>query len=167
VKPGLTVEIGEKAPDFTVVDRDGNSWQLAELHEKAKLKQPGIVVLTFWCSYCQSCRHVEGDLDALSREYAGRVAVFGLDASAGETPEAVREALESQSLTIPVLLDPEGKTADIFGTEVTTTTVVLDADGVLRYCGQFAEGEHAYARDAVEDLLAGPQVRVGETPLRG
>lgn len=167
VKPGVTVGIGQEAPDFTVVDLDGNSWQLSELHRKAKLEEPGIVVLTFWCSFCESCRHVEGDLDSLSREYSGRVAVFGLDASSGETPEAVREVLESHDLSIPVLLDSEGKTADIFGTEVTTTTVVLDAQGVLRYCGQFAEGEHAYARDAVEDLLAGRPVRVSETPLRG
>src|SRR5688572_21694921 len=65
VKPGLTIEIGQKAPDFTVVDLDGNSWRLSELHRKASLEQPGIVVLTFWCSFCGSCRHVERDLDAL------------------------------------------------------------------------------------------------------
>jgi peroxiredoxin len=167
VKPGLTIEMGQRAPDFTVIDLDGKSWQLSQLHRKAGLEQPGIIVLTFWCSFCGSCRHVERDLDALAHEYSGRVAVFGLDASAGETSEAVSKFLEAQGLTVPILLDPAGTTADIFGTELTTTTVVLDAEGMLRYCGQLTEGHHAYARDAVEDLLAGRQVRLSETPLRG
>jgi peroxiredoxin len=167
MKPGVTVQIGQKAPDITLVDLDGKSWQLSELHRKANLEQPGIVVLTFWCSFCNSCRYVEGDLDALAREYSGRVAVFGLDASAGETSEAVSTFLKAEGLTMPVLLDAEGTTADVFGTEVTTTTVVLDAEGVLRYCGQLADGQKTFARDAVEDLLAGREVRVSETPLRG
>ena len=59
--------------------------------------------------------------------------------------------------------------------------VVLDAEGVLRYCGQFSAGAshgrrhgsdshgdpQAYARDAVEDLLAGREVRVPMTDQRG
>jgi hypothetical protein len=50
--------------------------------------------------------------------------------------------LQAKGLTMPVLLDAEGTTADIFGTEMTTTTVVLDAEGMLRYCGQFSDGQH-------------------------
>jgi hypothetical protein len=51
---------------------------------------------------------------------------------------------------------------------VTTTTVVIDGDGVLRYCGQFKEGDkHAFAEDALRAVLAGKEVAVKTTLHQG
>lgn len=82
-------------------------------------KVPGLV-LTFWCSFCHSCRHVEEDLDQLAKEYKGKAAVFALDASAGETAEAVAQFAREKGLTLPILLNSDGSVADLFGTKVTT-----------------------------------------------
>jgi thiol-disulfide isomerase/thioredoxin len=127
----------------------------------------GVVVLSFWCSTCSSCRRVEHHLDKLARDYAGRAAVIALDANAGETAEGVAAFAKEEGLALPIVLDPSGRTADVFGTEVTTTTVVIDGGGLLRYCGRFSQGQRAYAEEALKAVLAGREVAVKTTPHDG
>ena len=166
-EPTNGIAVGDKVPDFTVTDLDGKTWKLSELHRKAGLKNRTAVVLTFWCSFCHSCRHVEGHLDQLAKEYKGKAAIFALDASAGETAEAVAEFAKEKGLTVPILLNPDGSAADLFGTKVTTTTIAIDGDGVLRYCGQFGHGKQRPAEDALSSVLAGRDVQVKTAPHRG
>ena len=131
------IAIGEKVPNFSFVNSDdGKTYKLSDLQKDVN-NSSGVVVLTFWCSFCGSCRHVEHSLDKLASTYKGRVAVVALDASAGESIEGIREFKREKELKLPVVLDATGHTADLLGTTVTTTTVVIDAKGVLRYRGQF------------------------------
>ena len=162
----LTIAIGDKVPDFEVVI-DGKTWKLSELREDAAVTEDGTLVLTFWCSFCHSCRHVEQHLDELAKQYQGKVGVIALDVSFGETAEGVAEFASKKGLTLPIALDSDGTAADIFGTRVTTTTVVIDGDGVLRYCGQFGDKENAFAQDALEEVLGGEEVTVKKTRHKG
>src|SRR5206468_20138 len=142
----------------------GRVVKLSELQKDRKRTPQGVVVLSFWCSTCPSCRRVEPHLDKLAKDYQGRALVLAIDANAGETPEAVRAVARKNGLTLPILLNPDGRVADIFGTAVTTTTVVIDGSGVVRYCGRFHEGdEHTYAEDALRAVLAGQEVAVKTT----
>lgn len=156
------VAVGEKVPDFSVRTLDGQAVKLGELRKDPKRTKTGVVVLSFWCSTCGSCRRVEPQLDKLARDYQGQAAVIALDANAGEAAEKVVAFAKEKGLTLPIVLDPGGATADVFGTEVTTTTVVIDADGVLRYCGRFAQAE-----EALKAVLAGKEVAVKTTPHDG
>jgi thiol-disulfide isomerase/thioredoxin len=167
-KPDLQgLAIGEKVPDFTVTLLNGKTSKLSELQNDPKLSKSGVIVLTFWCSFCHSCRHVEQDLDQLAKNYEGQVAVIALDASAGETAKDVAEFAKRKGLTLPIVLDPGGKSADIFGNKVTTTSIVIDSHGVLRYRGQFGHGTDSFAANALKAVLAGQEVSVKETPLKG
>ena len=161
VKP---VAVGEKVPEFSVTDLAGKTRTLAELRKSAP---SGVVSLTFWCSFCPSCRHMEKGLDQFARRYRGKAAVAALDASAGETPERVKAFAKEKGLSVPILIDAAGRTADLFGVGVTTTTVIIDADGVLRYRGQFAHGQETYAEGALKAVLTGERVPREETALRG
>src|SRR5262249_49841770 len=153
------VAVGEKVPDFSLRDLDGRAVKFSELQKDAKRVTKGALVLSFWCSTCSSCRHVEPHLDKLAKDYQGQALVLALDANAGQTPEHVSAFAKEKGLSLPIFLNADGRAADIFGTEVTTTTVVIDGDGVLRYCGRFREGDrHAYAEDAVKAVLAGKEV---------
>ena len=160
------IAIGEKVPDFEVTV-NGKKWKLSELQQKADMTKDGTLVLTFWCSFCHSCRHVEHQLDKLAKQYQGKAGVIALDASDGETTEGVAEFAEERGLTLPIALDSSGAAADIFGVRVTTTTVVIDGHGVLRYRGQFGDRKHAFAEDALKAVLAGEEVRVKKTPHKG
>ncbi|MBI2479392.1 MAG: hypothetical protein HYV60_12395 [Planctomycetia bacterium] len=77
------------------------------------------------------------------------------------------EFAKQRELALPIALDANGAAADIFGTRVTTTTVVIDKSGVLRYRGQFEDGQHAFAQDALRAVLAGEDVPVQETRQKG
>jgi peroxiredoxin/YHS domain-containing protein len=164
VRAAAGLAIGQKVPEFSVTDVRGKTWTLSDLQKSAP---SGVVSLTFWCSFCHSCRHVEGRLDQFARTHRGKAAVVAVDASAGETAERVAAFAKEKGLTLPILLDAAGKTADLFGVSVTTTTVVIDRAGVLRYRGQFAGGRQAFAGEALQAVLAGKPVPQQETPLRG
>jgi RNA polymerase sigma-70 factor (ECF subfamily) len=159
----VRVRVGDKVPNFTVQDLDGKAVKLSDLQNDAKRTKKRVVVLSFWCSFCPSCRRVEHGLNKLAKDYEGRALVVALDASAGESAKKVGDTAKKEHLTLPIVLDPNGHTADIFGTEATTTTVVIDGDGVLRYCGRFNDGPRAYAADAVKAVLAGKEVEVQTT----
>ena len=110
---------------------------------------------------------MEADLDKLATTYKGRVGVIALDASAGETAEAVAKFAAKKKLSIPIALDSRAATADLFGVRTTTTTVVIDSKRVLRYRGRFSDDEHAYAENAIVAVLAGSDVVVKQTAHRG
>jgi thiol-disulfide isomerase/thioredoxin len=160
------VAIGERVPDFEMTI-DGKTWKLSELQKNKALTEDGTLVLTFWCSFCHSCRHVEDRLDTLAKQYKQKVGVIALDASAGETTEGVAEFAAKKGLTVPIALDASGTSADIFGTRVTTTTVIIDKNGVLQYRGQFADRQHPFAEDALRAVLAGKDVAQQETRQKG
>ncbi len=163
-----SVPVGKKVPDFALRDLDGRTVKLSELQKDSQRTPKGVVLLSFWCSTCSSCRRVEHHLDKLAKDYQGQALVLALDANAGETTEDVRAFAKKIGLTLPIFLNPDGRAADIFGTEVTTTTVLIDGDGVLRYCGRFRDGDrHAYAEDALKAVLAGKEVAVKTTPQDG
>lgn len=165
--PSGAVKVGDKAPDFAVRTLDGKVVRLSELQKDKRRTKNGVVVLSFWCSTCHSCRHVEKELAKLHEDYKGQAAVMALDANADESADDVVAFLKKQALVLPVVLDPSGHTADLFGTERTTTTVVIDGHGVLRYCGQFAHGGSASAENALKAVLAGQEIAVTTTPHRG
>lgn len=160
------ITLGGKVTAFSATDLAGKPLALAELQRGADGK-PLPIVLTFWCSFCHSCRHVEHDLDKLAAEYRGKANVYALDSSAGETAEFVQEAAKKAGLKLPILLDADGKAADLFGATKTTTTVVLDVHGRIVYVGRFADKEHAYAQQALDDLLAGRAIKTVHTTPKG
>jgi peroxiredoxin len=164
--PGA-VQVGNKVPDFSVQTLDGKSLKLTELQKDQRQTKKGVVVLSFWCSTCHSCRDVEHLLAKLRTEYEGEVAVFALDANANESGDRVAAFLKKRGLALPVVLDPSGNTADLFGVQRTTTTVVIDGDGVLRYCGQFKQKAGGSAEEALKAVLTGQEVAVKTTPHYG
>jgi peroxiredoxin len=166
-KREAAVTVGNKVPDFSVRTLDDKSVKLSELQKDQKRTKTGVVVLSFWCSTCPSCRREEHQLDKLAKDYEGRAAVIALGANAGETGKKVAAFAKEKGLTLPIVLDPDGRTPDLFGNDVTTTTVVIDGDGVLRYFGRFREGDRAYAEEALKAVLAGKEVDVKTTTPAG
>ena len=166
-QPAKPVGIGDTVPDFTVTALNGKQYKLSDLQKNEKLTSNGVTVFTFWCSFCESCRHVERPLNLLANKYKGKALVVAIDSSFGETAEEVGAFMKDKRLTMPLALDPNGDVADIFGAKMTTTTVVIDGQGKLRYFGQFAHGREALAEQALQAILAGREVRTAHTRQRG
>ena len=74
----------------------------------------------------------------------------------------------------PILIDPKARLADALGAEYATYSVIVDAQGRVRYRGGFdsdkthmRESAAQYVRDALDDLLAGRPPRVAEAKTLG
>lgn len=153
---------GEEVQDFAVTSMAGGAFRLGSLRRTADTAGK-IVVLTFWCTTCHSCRDVERDFDAKAKEYAAKgVHFLMVDSNYRDTVDRVNQFLEVSRLGFTVLMDPEGEVARYFGATLTTTTAVVDVDGRLRYYGGFAGAE-----DAVRSLIAGAPVAAPESPADG
>jgi peroxiredoxin len=165
--PQSKVKVGDRVPDFSVRTLDDKSLKLSELQKAGSRTGNGVVVLSFWCTTCFSCRNVEEQLAKLAKDYEGRAAVFALAANARETGGSVAAFLKKNELALPVVLDRSGHTADLFGVNMTTTTVVIDGNGVLRYCGQFQQKDGGSVEEALKAVLAGKEVAIKTTPHLG
>lgn len=164
--PRKPLDVGDRAAAISASNLAGKRLALAELQRGPDGKKLP-VVLTFWCSFCHSCRHMEKDLDKLAAEYRGKANVYAVDSSAGETAEVVQEAAKKTGLTLPILLDADGKAADLFGATKTTTTAVLDIEGRVVYLGRFADGEQKFVQQALDAVLAGTAVKTAHTTPKG
>lgn len=155
--------VGEPVPNFTLTNPfSGEGRSLQQLAPGKPL------VLVVWCSTCPSCRAVEGEIDRLARDYAGRAVVVALDANQPESTEDIRAALRHKSLSFPVWLDRQGKVVGHYKIGATTSTLVIDSQGRLRYLGRFGGAEEGWlGRKALEQMLAGDEVSPSSTPLRG
>ena len=161
------LSVGQRIPDFSMKTLQGKTIKLSQLAADKKQNSSGITVLTFWCSFCGSCRRVERPLSELAQKYRGKVAIMAIDSSVGENGKEVAAFLKEHRLTMPVMMDPRGHVADLFGAKMTTTTVVIDAQGTLQYFGQFKQGDMKLAEEAVQSVLTGQKPRHSKTTERG
>ena len=110
-----------------------------------------------------------GDLPVASTDayFLPKATVVGIDANAADTAAKVEEFIQARKFSVPVLLDANGKAADLFGVRLTTTTVVIDKAGVLRYWGQFGGEDSPYVENALRAVLDGKDVTARETSASG
>lgn len=89
-----------------------------------------VVVLNFWASWCEVCRHEAPALEAFAQRYAGRVTVLGVD---WREPQATIDAyLRQYGVTYPNLRDATGRVARAYGLTGVPETWFIDAQGVAR-----------------------------------
>lgn len=127
-----TATIGEPAPDFTLVDAEGNEHSLSDYRGKP-------VVLEWTnpeCPYVQ--RHYEAETMSQLHELIGgkeKVAWLAIDSTHDHTPERSKEWKDKHEIDRPILQDNEGNVGKMYGAKTTPHMFVVDKEGVLRYRG--------------------------------
>jgi peroxiredoxin len=127
--PGVHIlEIGQEAPRFVLQRIDGEDVAL-----ESTLQDNDLVLLSFWATWCPLCWIEMLELEKTYREHEVR-GLEGL-AVAVDDPENVQTYMELQSLSYPVVLDPDGIVAARYGVDALPTTILVGRDGtVLRTC---------------------------------
>jgi cytochrome c biogenesis protein CcmG/thiol:disulfide interchange protein DsbE len=124
-KAGIQLIKGEKqAPNLCLEDLRGKKWELK--HFKGK-----VVFLNFWATWCSPCKEEMPSMEELYKQFKDKDFVFlaiSVD-YAGVKP--VKEYIEKNRYTFPVLIDPKGKTLDLFGVRGIPTTFLIDQKGGL------------------------------------
>ena len=123
----LTRSVHQPAPDVAFATLDGHPLRLSDL-------RGNVVVLNFWGVWCGPCVQEMPELEAFAADARGRrVRVLAVNSGiGGETQDAIRRFLSLHHLAIPVALDA-GRTAyRAFGVRALPTTILIDANGVIR-----------------------------------
>ncbi len=162
------MQIGERAPAFSLLDASGVQHALDDYKGK-------IVVLEFWSFKCAVSLAYEDRMSALKAKYRSRGVVFlAVDSNKNESQIEVRRNAENLNLSIPVLLDLDGRLADSLGATHTPSLVIFDGSGLVRYRGAIdnnrltgEKGRIPYAEETLDALIAGKAVPQSETKVFG
>jgi len=86
------------------------------------------VLVHFWAAWCPVCRLEQNSINALARDAA--VITVAMQSGASGT---VEQYLRNESLSFPVLNDPEGMIATQWGVHAVPASFIVDGSGQIRY----------------------------------
>ncbi|UCF29331.1 MAG: redoxin domain-containing protein [Chloroflexota bacterium] len=126
--PGVNLpesaSIGSRAPEFELVDLDGQTMKLSEMRGK-------IVVINFWATWCEPCKVEMPFFEKLHQKELENLEILGINFD--EPPLQVEQFVEDYDLHFTILLDPGGKVQQVYRVRGYPTTLIVDGDGIIRY----------------------------------
>ncbi len=146
---GLTGPAYEASPwvgpvgAFSLVDTSGKTWRPADIAGRA-------VMINFWASWCEPCRAEMPTLQQLADLY-GPEKLLVLAVNFKEPAARALQFAKTTGVTLPVLLDLDGKAARQWGVKVFPTTLMIDSRGRPR---QRVMGEVDWTSAAAEKMVA-------------
>jgi peroxiredoxin len=160
------LQIGQVAPDFSLLDVSGRKHSLGDFRGK-------VVILNFWSAECTWAKRTDEVLQQLLPTWGKQVILLTVASNVNEDREVILETAAERRLPY-LLLDEQAIIADLYGAQTTPHLFVIDPQGVLRYQGAFDDitfrrrtATQDYLRQAVEAVLAGKDPQPAETPAYG
>ena len=130
------LELGTKAPDFSLPDTDGTIVSLADFADRKAL------LVIFMCNHCPFVIHVREELAKLVRKYQAKgVGVVGISANdvanyPDDSPQNMAIEKKKVGYTFPYLYDESQEVAKAYRAACTPDFFVFDRDRRLFYRGQ-------------------------------
>jgi peroxiredoxin len=121
----VPVEGRPPAPDFTLKDLNGKSWQLSDFRG-----QP--LAINFWATWCPPCRQEMPSIVRGNR-WLKRFGARFITINMGDRPKMVKRFLQQSGIDIRVLMDTDGKVSADWGVSGLPVTFVVDPQGRLVY----------------------------------
>lgn len=144
-----STNVGDPMPPYSAKLLDGQPFDLAA-------EKGNVVLLNVWATWCGPCRYEIPELQKLHDAYGRRgFKVVGISVDEGD-PADVKQFTADQKMTYPVVLDPDGRIANVLQTMVLPTSVLLDRSGkiVWRQVGALPPGD-AKLTTAIAAALGG------------
>ena len=118
---GLVAPAISRAPDFNLLDADGNPVALSGFRGRW-------VLLNFWATWCEPCREEMSSMELLSRQFTGRgFAVLAVNQR--ENATLVKQFMQAYRLTFSALLDTTGRVAGYYRVYGIPASYLIDANG--------------------------------------
>ncbi len=121
------------APDFTVVDSDGNKHSLSDFKGKP-------AILNFWASWCGPCKSEMPDFEEIYKEYKEEIHFMFVNLTDGfqETQEKADSYIKEQGYTFPVYYDKMFEATRAYNTSSIPATYFIDEEGNIAAWAQGA-----------------------------
>ena len=118
----VVIAVGEPMPAYTAKLLDGSDYDVAS-------ERGNVVMINLWATWCGPCRYEIPELEKLHKDHAAaRFKVVGVSVDEGGD-QVVKDFVEEQKMTYPVVLDPEGRLATMLDTTILPTTILVDRQG--------------------------------------
>ncbi len=115
------VEIGMKAPDFTINNVNGNEVSLSDY-------QGTKVFLNFWASWCPPCKEEMPAIQKLNKNYDD---IKVITINSGENKDKVLNYMMENNFSFTTLLDKNGKVTTDYLIRGIPSTFVIDKEGII------------------------------------
>ena len=176
VKTASTMlELGRKAPDFSLPNVDGTTVSLSDFEDA-----PALVVV-FMCNHCPFVQHLAAELANFGGDCQAKgvavVAISSNDVSTHpeDSPEQMIHEVEGRGYTFAYLYDETQEVAKAYRAACTPDFYVFDKDQRLVYSGQFDDSRPdsgipvtgADLRSRVDAVLAGKPIPEPQKPSIG
>ncbi len=123
-----TVAVGQKAPDFTLNDPEGNPITLSEVY-----KNNAYTLLDFWAGWCGPCRVENPNVVAVYNDYKNKgFGVLGI--SLDRTKEEWVQAIADDGLTWQQVSDLSywnSAAANLYAVNSIPSNLILDREGII------------------------------------
>jgi peroxiredoxin len=117
---------GARAPEFRLPAPDGRQVSLSDLRGK-------VVMVHFWATWCPPCVEELPTLAKLHQDLKGAdFEMLAVSVDEGGA-DAVTAFMKKNGLDVPVLLDPDRSTAELYGTFKFPETYIVDREGIVRH----------------------------------
>ena len=168
--------LGTKAPDFDLPDVVSGR----KVSRQAAAGPQGLLAM-FLSRHCPFVKHVQEELAAIGREYAGRgIGIVAISANdpvshPEDSPEKLAEQARTVGFDFPYLFDESQDIARAYDAQCTPDFFLYDGQGRLVYRGQLDDsrpGNDAPVtgrdlRTALDALLSGTPIPVDQRPSIG
>lgn len=112
----------KKAPDFTVEDIYGKEVKLYSFKGK-------VILLIFWATWCGPCKKEMPSMEALYQQLKHQdFILLGISVDY-EKKETVKEFIEKNGFSFPILLDPKLRVYYLYEIGVIPTAILIDKQG--------------------------------------
>ncbi|KXG74159.1 TlpA disulfide reductase family protein [Thermotalea metallivorans] len=120
---------GDKAYDFTLMDREGNEIDLSDLKGK-------VVFINFWTTWCKFCLAEMPQIQEVYEMYKDKnVALLAVNVLAAEKPGTqvgdVNQFIDERGYSFPVLYDVDGTVSVKYRVRAFPTTYILNKEGMI------------------------------------
>ena len=116
--------VGKPAPDFTLLDMQGQQVSLEQFRGK-------VVILNFWATWCPPCREEMPSMERLYRDLKDQGLVMLAVNVEENGQQAVSQFLQRNPYSFSILLDTEAKVQNQYGVFRFPESFIIDRNGVV------------------------------------